>query len=85
MKVTFSKFFQKRLQKLPVKTREKFRDRLRLFIQDRFDPSLSNHTLHGEYREYHSIRVTGDIRALYRMDGDVCVFEIIGTHSELYG
>lgn len=42
--------------------------------------------LSGNYSGFHSINITGDIRALYEeIDGSYVIFEFIGTHSELYG
>ncbi len=85
MDIDFHKKFKKRYPKLDLKIRRKFDEKLILFEQNPFDISLNNHILHGKYKNHRSIDVTGDWRALYRLEGDVTLFVIIGTHSELYG
>ena len=60
--------------------------RLGLFLQDATNPILRNHELKGKYKDYKSINVTGDVRALYKKNGDeIVIFAMIGTHSQLYG
>jgi addiction module RelE/StbE family toxin len=78
--------FKKQYQKLPAKFQKQFDNRLRLFIEDPIDVRLRNHPLRGEFAGYWSINVNGDLRALYRRDGeDIIIFALIGTHSQLYG
>lgn len=78
--------FKKQYKKLPAKTQLQFDNRLRLFVVDPTNAQLRNHPLRGEYGGYWSINVNGDLRALYRRDGDeIIIFAIIGTHSQLYG
>ncbi|MBI2054953.1 MAG: type II toxin-antitoxin system mRNA interferase toxin, RelE/StbE family [Candidatus Sungbacteria bacterium] len=85
MKVLFHKNFDKNYQKLPKSVRDKFKKRLRLFITNPFNPLLNNHALHGEWRDFRSINVTGDFRAFYKPLNDTSVeFAIIDTHSNLY-
>ena len=49
-------------------------------------PELRIHPLKGNYGGYWSMNVNGDIRALYKMQGDaIIIFALIGTHSQLYG
>jgi len=85
MEVQFRATFKKRLRKLPLKLREQFRDRLALFILNKFNPLLCNHLLKGSYLGCRSINVTGDRRAIFKEEGDTVVFVDIGTHAELYG
>jgi len=78
--------FKKQYRKLPPKFQEQFDERLRLFLQDPIDPRLRIHPLRGAYNGYWSMDVSGDLRALYRKDGDeIIIFGLIGTHSQLYG
>jgi len=79
------KIFKKWHTKLPIKIKQKFEEKLKLFLTNSFDRTLNNHPLHGEYDGCNSINVTGDYRAIYFMDGDIAVFIRIGTHSELFG
>lgn len=63
-----------------------FIDRAELFLKDPRSKQLNNHALGGNYAGYHSINVTGDVRALYLKRGDQYIlFAFIGTHSQLYG
>lgn len=89
MYVTFNKKFQKSFEKAPSKIREAFEGRLSLFIQDQYDCPLHNHRLSGKWKDYSSINITGDWRAVYHWIDEEKVewveFVEIGTHSELYG
>lgn len=85
MILIFQKKFEKAFKKLPPKIREKFNQRLTIFIQDEHNPTLNNHSLKGKYLGYRSINVTGDLRAIYKRSGDEAVFVIIDSHSNLYG
>lgn len=84
--VRFSRNLQKQFKKLRPRVKVKFNERLRLFMLRPNDPELNNHPLKGKYKGYRSINVTGDVRALYRLEkGQVVIFCFIGTHGELYG
>ena len=85
MRVAFSKNFIKHAKKLPKSTKLKLYDRVDLFIKNPTHPSLRNHALTGAYKEYRSINITGDVRALYLTISETeVVFDEIGTHSQLY-
>lgn len=78
--------FKKQYKKLPEKMQIQFDDRVRLFATDPTLPMLRVHPLKGKYAGYWSMSVSGDIRALYLIEGDTAViFALIGTHSQLYG
>lgn len=86
MIIVFHKQFEKDFKRLPVKTREKFNERLIIFGKDQFDPALNNHSLAGKYSGYRSINITGDLRAIYvETNGEDVIFVAIGSHSKLYG
>lgn len=66
-----------------------FRRRLEIFLDDSHNPQLNNHKLTSELQGYRSINVTGDWRAIYSEAEDeegekIVIFEVLGTHSELY-
>ena len=85
MRVDYHKNFRKQFDKLPVKIRDKFGERLALFLQNKFNPIFNNHSVEPTYPNWRSINITGDYRALFEVkDKDVVVFMKIGTHSELY-
>jgi addiction module RelE/StbE family toxin len=80
-----TKNFDKQYAKLPPKIKTAFEARLDLFVANPFDSALRNHALKGKYLGFRSIDVTGDFRALYKVeDGVVYIFAFIGSHSQLY-
>jgi addiction module RelE/StbE family toxin len=65
---------------------DQFDERVKLFAVDPTLPMLKVHPLKGNYAGYWSMSVSGDMRALYIMDGQtIVIFALIGTHSQLYG
>jgi addiction module RelE/StbE family toxin len=83
--VFFHKQFERQYAVLDGKLRDKFKARMKIFINDEFDPMLNNHPLRGRYEGYRSINITGDMRALYKMKKEKqFVFIYIGNHSKLY-
>jgi mRNA interferase YafQ len=79
-----SRKFEKQFSKLPKSLKTKVILRLELFTKDPFDSLLNNHPLRGEWRDYRSININADFRAIYKMTDGVAYFMGIGTHSELY-
>lgn len=85
MLIRTTKGFDKQYSKLNLKTKTQFKKKIEIFRISPFDVSLRNHALKGKYLGYRSIDITGDIRALYTVKGDVVIiFGFIGTHSQLY-
>ena len=89
MQVRFSKRFGKSYEKADLKTRRAFNKRLKLFLQNQLHPLLNNHSLTGKLSGYRSINVTGDWRAIFSItineEGEqIAIFEMLGTHSQLY-
>ncbi|MBI4548150.1 MAG: type II toxin-antitoxin system mRNA interferase toxin, RelE/StbE family [Ignavibacteriae bacterium] len=86
MRYAFTKQFRRQYQKLPIKLRDQFDERLQLFMADPTLPQLRVHPLKGKYAGYWSMNISGDLRALYLERGDeLIIFALIGTHSQLYG
>ena len=88
MRIDYSHQFIKHLRKAPKKIQLALRYRLELFLKDPRNPQLRIHSLQGKYRDYKSLNITGDWRALYRElkeDKEIIYFfEMLGTHSQLY-
>lgn len=84
MEVKFHKNFRKKLDKTPLKIQERFYQRLDLFLQDKFDRVLNNHSVDKAFPNCNSINVSGDYRAIFEDQGETAIFITIGTHSELY-
>lgn len=86
MEIRISRRFLKQYKKIPVNIREIFEQRRNLFLEDKHNPILNLHKLHGELKNYFSINITGDWRVLFKEESnEIIVFEIIGTHSQIYG
>lgn len=84
MIIVFQKKFEKDFKKLPLKLKERFNERLTIFVKDQFDPILNNHSLTGKYLGYRSINVTGDLRAIFKKNNYTAFFTNIDSHSNLY-
>jgi addiction module RelE/StbE family toxin len=84
MRIGYSKNFIKQDKKLDPKISTKLKDKIALFVANPNSPTLRNHTLVGKYKDYRSIDITGDYRALYLSIEEQIIFDHIGTHSQLY-
>lgn len=85
MRVLFHRNFSRNFKKLPKTIRLAFKRRLKVFVEDPFHPLMNNHALSGEWRNFRSINVTGDMRALFHAIGEDAVeFVAIDTHGNLY-
>lgn len=85
MLIDYHKSFQKSYNKLELRIKRKFNQRLELFTKDQFHSVLNNHKLHGKYEGFRSINITGDIRAIYFINKeDTVIFITIGSHNKLY-
>ena len=62
MRIDYHKRFRKQYDKSSSKIKDKFDERLKIFIMNPLAEELNNHALHGEYLGYRSINVTGDWR-----------------------
>ena len=85
MHISYSKNFIKQAKKLSPELRKKLQERVILFSDNPLSPILRNHALKGKYKQYRSIDITGDVRALYLQKDNEAIFYSIGTHSQLYG
>lgn len=86
IRVKFSKNFLKSINKLSEPQVVQLKNRLELFKIDPTHPTLNNHKLKGKLKGRFSINITGDIRAIYRLEnnGNVIKFSRLGSHSQLY-
>jgi addiction module RelE/StbE family toxin len=86
IRIDYSHHFIKQYRKLPATDRAQFEKWLCLWQQDQTLQVLNVHKLKGGLRGFYSMNVRGDLRALYRYEGETIVlFDFIGTHSQLYG
>lgn len=86
MQIEYSKKFIKEFKKCPAGVKTNFKSRLEVFINDQFSSILNNHQLIGELKNYRSININGDWRAIFEEinNGEIIYFVAIGTHSQLY-
>lgn len=89
MQIKFGRRFVKQYDKTDQRIKDAVKKRLDIFQKQPFHPLLNNHQLTGSYSGYRSINITGDWRALYSKSTNkdsetVMLFEILGTHSQLY-
>jgi addiction module RelE/StbE family toxin len=85
MYATFSRQFQKQLNKAPLSIQIAWKERLYLFFKEPFHPFLHNHPLKGSLQGKRSINVTGDWRVVYEESfPHHILFVSLGTHSQLY-
>lgn len=84
MSIVFQKNFKKKFNKLSPKLQEQFGERLQLFLKDKFDKTLNNHSVERAFPNCRSININGDYRAIFEEDSTLVAFVAIGTHSELY-
>lgn len=85
MKIAYSNNFIKHSKKLDKSIKLRLIERIATFSKNPLDPVLNNHPLKGKYKNYRSINITGDYRALYLENDDEVIFDEVGTHSQLYG
>jgi addiction module RelE/StbE family toxin len=86
MIIRYSKRFKKQYSKLLPKLQEKTKQIIQLWSSNPNDELLRLHRLGGKLSKFYSIDITGDIRALYEVvDEEVYLYQMIGTHSQLYG
>ncbi len=77
--------FKKQFRKLSKGIQKAFEERVYIFLKQPSNIVLNNHPLQGDRRDCWSINITGDIRAIYKLQGTIAIFIDIGTHSQLYG
>jgi mRNA-degrading endonuclease YafQ of YafQ-DinJ toxin-antitoxin module len=80
----FRSQFKKKLQKISPSIKEKFFDRLELFLRDQNNIILGNHSVEKAYPNCRSINITGDYRAIFYIEDNIAIFINIGTHADLY-
>lgn len=89
MKIEYSKKFLDDVASLNEKQVKKLKERITLFRESPTAPVLRNHKLKGKLKDFCSINITGDLRAVYIMEKQekniIIKFVRLDTHSQLYG
>lgn len=86
MQIEYSKRFIKDFNKCPKNIKDYFKIRLSIFIDNQFNPILNNHALSGKLKNFRSININSDWRAIFEEleNKNIIYFVAIGTHSQLY-
>lgn len=84
MRVTASGRFLRRATKLREPQSSMLRAALRRLAADPGDPLLRVHKLKGEPGDYWAFTVDGDLRVLFRWDGDAAFLLGPGSPDEVY-
>lgn len=88
MKTHFTKSFKKAYAKRIQQNKnllKRFDQRYDLFVDDSSDEVLKDHQLSGKLQGYRAFSISGDIRVIYYIYGDIAYFVDIGTHNQVYG
>ena len=83
-RIDYSRKFLKQFKKAPIDINIEFRNRFLIFKKNPYHSTLNNHKLTGKFKGLRSINITGDWRAIYTETDDAIIFELLGTHSQLY-
>jgi addiction module RelE/StbE family toxin len=88
IELSFSSSFRRSFKKKTKVDREldvRFWEKVELFINDPFEPSLKTHKLSGKLKDLWSFSLGHDERVLfYFTDDGNAVFVDIGNHDEVY-
>lgn len=88
MKINFTKSFNKKFEKLDIKIQTKTNERINLFKETPFSKELNNHSLSWKLKDFRSINITWDFRAIFRelsnWTYEFVEFVSIWTHSQIY-
>ena len=80
----FKRAYKKLIKNNPG-LRDRFRERVSVFINDPYAPSLRTHRLGGRLKNSWAFSITGTLRIVFSFQGaDLVLFEDFGTHDEVY-
>jgi mRNA-degrading endonuclease YafQ of YafQ-DinJ toxin-antitoxin module len=87
VKIIFSRRFEKSYRKR-VKNNSlleiRLAERMKLLEEHPSSKILRLHKLKGDQNSFYSFSVTGDVRVILSIDGELYIFHDIGTHSQVY-
>ena len=84
MRLTASSRFLRKAKKLREPGASMLRAALRRFAADPQDPLLRTHKLKGDLDAYWAFSVDGDLRVLFRWDGDDAFLVNLGSHDRVH-
>ncbi len=86
MEIRYHRNFTKAFLKLSGKIQEKVERTIETFQMNPHHPQLNNHALHGKYQGYRAISAGGNIRLVFKVEGNYAIVEflMVGTHTQAY-
>jgi mRNA-degrading endonuclease YafQ of YafQ-DinJ toxin-antitoxin module len=84
MRLTASPRFARRARKLKDPHGALLRAALRRFVADPRDPILRTHKLKGKLAGYWAFSVAGNVRVVFRWEGDEAILVDLGSHDDVY-
>jgi addiction module RelE/StbE family toxin len=79
----FRKHYKKRIAPYPD-LKQKFAQRVELFLDNSKHPLLKDHSLVGQKKMLRAFWVTGDVRVVYKIEEQILYLYDIGTHNQVY-
>ncbi|MBP8591074.1 type II toxin-antitoxin system mRNA interferase toxin, RelE/StbE family [Candidatus Shapirobacteria bacterium] len=79
----FLKNFRKRVLPYP-KLRVKFEERLKMRLNQPESFLLKDHQLLGKKAGYRAFSLSGEMRVVYKIEGDVFRLYDVGSHNQVY-
>lgn len=85
MRVYYSEYFRRRVQKLVGKRQDKLAQLVVLLKEDPYHPQLHAKSLSGKLSGIYSFRITRDLRALFKfLSPDEIILIDIGDRKDIY-
>jgi mRNA-degrading endonuclease YafQ of YafQ-DinJ toxin-antitoxin module len=84
MRLTASPRFARRARKLKDPHGALLRAALQRFVADPRDPILRTHKLKGKLAGYWAFSVAGNVRVVFRWEGDEAILVDLGSHDDVY-
>ena len=84
MTIYLTSKFKKAYKDLPTKTRDKTKEKEKIFRENPFQPILKTHSLHGKYKDCWAFSINNSYRVMFKFLNAAkteAVFVNIGTHD----
>jgi len=81
--VAYHPSFIRQFKKLPLDLQQEAKEKIEIFKQEPYHPSLKTHKLNGRMKEQQAFSVNYSWRIIFEIDKNEALFLEIGTH-ELY-
>lgn len=83
MKINRSSRFKRSFKKLPPRIQNDFNQKIKIFFQDPFHPSLHTHKLSGNLADYYGFYLKDGFRVLFDFEEPGLVLLVnVGSHDD---